>query len=261
MDILREVDYQLKFLLLFALRGRRSIDFNLATEMKKAEGFHDVVFEFQQSETESAWHFLQVKHSSTKNKLQIKDLESKKKTSPFSISKYFDAYCEIKKEELFKNRPESHKFAVVTNRQSALENEREKVRVRDMICSIAIDPFHEDDILYFENGQNRSFAAKKYKLKCDMPGRDKLLDSFLNEFFIVTDYPNDVELEKLIENELSKCIRNEQMIHFVYLEFEYNLKKFFSKRAGSYYVKADVELFIKETRSAVEKSHSDSNED
>lgn len=251
---------QAKFLMLFALRGRRHHNFNLAADMKKAMCFNDVVFESLDSEKENArltWHFLQVKYTSKNKQLQLKHLKS---NALFSLTTRFEAYCNIKKEELFKNPPSSHKFVVVTNRQSDLDGK--EVEVDGTVCSIELVTFGEDDILFFQSGQNILFGAKKYKLKRKTPSinNEELIDSFLDEFFIVTDYPGEEELAELITNELSDLFEiNKQMTRrYVYASLEQQMLDICSETVRVYYAKQDVDAFIEDVRQTFGENLSDS---
>lgn len=245
-------NYQVKFLMLFALRGRRYYNFNLATEMDLAEGFDDVVFETVDSEKGEnlTWHFLQVKHSTTNEKLQLGDLESTLENSEFSLLNYFMAYCNIKEQHLFNNPPSSHKFAIVSNRHSDLD--RKDVKVGNMVCSIEVDTLNEDDILYFESGHNKPFAAKKYKLKhkrssYSSPFNKQTIDTFFDEFYFVTDYPDEVELGKLIENELCQNEKiDKNNIYLVNGALNMEMWDLFSQEPADYYTKRKIDNFFEE---------------
>lgn len=247
--------YQAKFLMLFALRGKRYRSFNLATEMNLAKDFDDVVFESEDFQgNERAWHFLQVKHNTTNGNLQLEDLDSTYNKAEFSLSKYFVAYCNIKKEDLFNDPRSSHKFAIVTNRSSDLN--KKDVKVDNTDCSIEVDTLDEDDILYFESGHNKPFAAKKYRLKHKISSSRELFTSFLDQFYFVTDYPNTAELRELIDNEFSKFLKNrfderiisEKKLYVLNRTFELEMMDFITNKTPDntykYYTPTNLDDFI-----------------
>lgn len=186
--------YTLNIFALHALYGKKTISFNLGSAMDLAQGFEDIVLETSDEPRimfrENMWSFLKVVDDSSATNLQPNDLESMQ--SEYSLSNMLTAYRRIKQEPTFNNPPSSHKFGFVTNRKSLLENA--EVTVGNIRCTIEPDRLRFGDALYLDEEQ-----GKKYKLK---PKSSDDFDNFFNEFYFVTDYPDNEELERAIKDAL-----------------------------------------------------------
>lgn len=99
--------YQLKLLMLFLHRGyKQGYQFKLATEMKEAEKFDDLVFEYQKlGDTKPSYFFLQAKHKQDDiNKhISLSDLLTKNIKGEFCLIKYLVSYLRIKKNPQFQD--------------------------------------------------------------------------------------------------------------------------------------------------------------
>lgn len=231
----------------FALRGKRHLDFKIASNMKLANGFNDVVLASVDWEDRKhlTWHFVRVTQTS-KKKIEKNDLESTRKNAPFSMSNRFSEYVAIKKKELFAES--THIFSQVTDCVSDLHEMH--VNVCNVECVIRLVQLSSEDFLYFERGNNKPVAPKKYMLERKSSGGKELefFSVFLEEFFLVTDYPDEKELERLFEKELCPNEKNDTSANFentVYLVsggFQWETLKFQS--SSKYYTKNDLEKFM-----------------
>lgn len=106
------IDYQELWLILFLMRVMdKKCPFRLATELKSAAGFDDVVLQCKQNKT-TIHRFVQVKHKQDgTEKISVGSLLTK--SSEFNLLKYFIAYLKIKSNGKFKG--EMKYFAIVTN--------------------------------------------------------------------------------------------------------------------------------------------------
>lgn len=114
--------YQLKILMLFLYRGyQKRYSFRLATEMKAAEKFDDLVFEYKKpGDTKSTFLCIQAKHrQDNENRQDNEKLITytnlvKSQSGPYGLGKYFISYQRIIKSEIFKNG-ELGKVCLFTN--------------------------------------------------------------------------------------------------------------------------------------------------
>nr|XP_046481066.1 uncharacterized protein LOC124218562 isoform X2 [Neodiprion pinetum] len=147
--------YQLKVLTLFMVRGiRQNLEFSLITEMEAARSFDDLVLSYKpNADTDvKVYRFVQVKHSQNESReINVADLFDT--TSDFALKKYFDSYCEIKKDPIF-NKGELKDFIIYTNIDLVEENfELQEIKL------IADNQFDE-----FLHPETNKIKSKRYRL-------------------------------------------------------------------------------------------------
>ncbi|WP_374698541.1 NB-ARC domain-containing protein [Wolbachia endosymbiont (group B) of Limnophora tigrina] len=214
--------YQLKWLMLFLKRGLdREYSFRLNTEVRSAEGFDDIVFQYEQNGT-TVHRFIQIKHKQEgTEKISVGSLLTK--SSQFNLLKYFVAYLKIKSNGKFKS--EIKDFIIATNIDfDFADSTQHAVRKLRMMLSgenkgkevsvVKIDI--QDEFLDIGNGaryriNDSGGSIAQYLeqhmdfIKCEV-GREvsnEKIKGFLNELAFVVNLPNDVELERLIKDEIS----------------------------------------------------------
>ncbi|WP_341818977.1 ankyrin repeat domain-containing protein [Wolbachia endosymbiont (group B) of Phasia obesa] len=153
--------YQLKLLMLFLKRGAdKGYSFGLATEVKIAEKFDDIVFRFYEN-GKKVWRFLQAKHRQDEvdEKGKPKTISQrallKEDDSDFSLQKYFISDRKIKQRPEFKDS-ELRDFTLCTN--ISLD---EKLQQHFAEAG-------EDDILKFDRYTRKK--CKRFKLRTDKDG-------------------------------------------------------------------------------------------
>ncbi|UPA55032.1 hypothetical protein MWH06_07370 [Wolbachia pipientis] len=195
--------------------------FYLATELKSAKGFDDVVL--QREENKAVVHkFAQVKHSQNgTKKISVGSLLTK--SGKFNLLKYFAAYLKIKSNGKFKS--EIKDFIIATNIDfDFADSTQHAVRKLRMMLSgenegkevsvVKIDI--QDEFLDIGNGAryriNDSGGSIAQYLKQNMGfikreiGRevsDKEIEDFLNELVFVVNLPNEDQLRELFKGKLS----------------------------------------------------------
>lgn len=107
--------YQLKVVMLFAIRAlNKRESFSLATEVKLAEKFDDLVIKVQRKGKNGiVVTFLQAKHKIKETKKISIDGLLHEGNHDFSLQKYYISYCKIKNSKKFKGTLEN--FIICTN--------------------------------------------------------------------------------------------------------------------------------------------------
>ncbi len=192
--------------------------FRLATELKSAAGFDDVVLQCKQNKT-TIHRFVQVKHKQDgTEKISVGSLLTK--SGEFNLLKYFIAYLKIKSNGKFKG--EMKYFAIVTNIDfdftDSAQHEVRKLRMMSRgknkekeISVIRIDTQDEfldvgDGVRYkFDNSiisylqENKDFIKGKVGREVS----DKEVEDFLNELVFAVNLPNESQLKELFKGEMS----------------------------------------------------------
>ncbi|XP_065224715.1 uncharacterized protein LOC135848678 isoform X2 [Planococcus citri] len=200
------ISYQIKLLIHFLNYGmdRRGKDkqyfFSLATEMKEAEKFDDVVFRYTKDNGRWIYRFLQAKHRSCV-KTHISGLLDI--NSDFYLPKYFDSFCKIKKNPYFKDQILGD-FIICTN--AGLEDK----------AKAYFTPLDDDDyILNFPDSKSKcyEFDFDNFPKKSQLIGKLKKIEAsktemsdFFSKLVFAIDMPNETELENIIVKDISKKI-------------------------------------------------------
>ncbi|MFP3023298.1 MAG: hypothetical protein ACEY3K_10525, partial [Wolbachia sp.] len=113
-NFIHGIDYQKLWLLLFLIRVcavDKGCPFYLATEMRSAAGFDDIVFQDRQN---GKTKFIQIKHKRDgHDKISVDDLLTQGKKSKFGLAKYFAAYFKTENSAEFSGGVKD--FVVATN--------------------------------------------------------------------------------------------------------------------------------------------------
>jgi len=159
--------YQWKLLMLFAFNSHKlGYDFHLATEMKAAEKFDDVVLRYEKAGSGVGhWRFLQAKHSQTANgskKITAKDL-LKKEDGNFSLQKYFLSFQKIKRNEKFQSG-KLQDFIICTNGDFDFDNgfqhhSLKKLRHQE---ALYLEPVTEADEMFNVSGERYRFVSSSH---------------------------------------------------------------------------------------------------
>lgn len=201
-NFIHGIDYQKLWLMLFF---RRAVDrkyfFRLATEMSSAAGFDDIVFRYEQNGT-TVCMLIQVKHKQDgSKKICVGDLLTK--SGELNLVKHFAAFLEIQGNEEFKDKIKD--FFIVINVDFDYESLAskgitvEKIETQDEFLNIGdsakykLRDLHNNIAQYLEQGMSAE----------DREVSDEEIKGFLNELVFVVNLPSDVELEKLIRNEIN----------------------------------------------------------
>ncbi|MFP3015539.1 MAG: ankyrin repeat domain-containing protein [Wolbachia sp.] len=201
-NFIHGIDYQKLWLMLFFRRAvNRKYFFRLATEMSSAAGFDDIVFLDEQNGT-TVCMLIQVKHKQDDSKkICVGDLLTK--SGELNLVKHFAAFLEIRGNEEFKDKIKD--FFIVINVDFDYESLAskgitvEKIETQDEFLNIGdsakykLRDLHNNIAQYLE--QEMSAGGREVS--------DEEIRGFLNELVFVVNLPNDVELEKLIRNEIN----------------------------------------------------------
>ncbi|XP_046613032.1 uncharacterized protein LOC124301698 [Neodiprion virginianus] len=152
--------YQLKVLMLFMTRGlRKDLKFRLATEMKAAGNFDDLVLELKcddDTDSKKSYRFLQAKHKQSNSTLTKAEALFEDKV--FNLSTYFDSYCQIKSHPVF-SQGDLIDFIIYTT----VDLDVEKLKSQGIKL---IPDEQRDDFLDFEN---TNYGNRRYKFDSEGP--------------------------------------------------------------------------------------------
>ncbi|WP_265027038.1 hypothetical protein [Wolbachia endosymbiont (group A) of Bombylius major] len=201
-NFIHGIDYQKLWLMLFFRRAvNRKYFFRLATEMSSAAGFDDIVFRYEQNGT-TVCMLIQVKHKQDgSKKICVGDLLTK--SGELNLVKHFAAFLEIQGNEEFKDKIKD--FFIVINVDFDYESLAskgitvEKIETQDEFLNIG-------DSAKYKLRDLRNNIAQYLKQRMSAEDRevsDEEIKGFLNELVFVVNLPSDVELEKLIRNEIN----------------------------------------------------------
>ncbi len=201
-NFIHGIDYQKLWLMLFFRRAvNRKYFFRLATEMSSAAGFDDIVFRYEQNGT-TVCMLIQVKHKQDgSKKICVGDLLTK--SGELNLVKHFAAFLEIQGNEEFKDKMKD--FFIITNVDFDHESLAskgitvEKIDTQDEFLNIG-------DSAKYKLGGLHNNIAQYLKQGMSAGGRkvsNEKIKGFLNELVFVVNLPNDVELERLIKDEIS----------------------------------------------------------
>ena len=139
--------YQLKILMLFLWRGiSQQFSFRLGTEIKEANKFDDLVFEYIEG-GKKVYRLLQAKHKLDESKkITVHNLLEQPK-GDYSLIKYFFSYQDSKGQDLFKNG--TIKDIIICTNIGFNFNDLEKAQIKvERIIG-------KDDILDIESGEKQ----------------------------------------------------------------------------------------------------------
>ncbi len=201
-NFIHGIDYQKLWLMLFFRRAvNRKYFFRLATEMSSAAGFDDIVFRYEQNGT-TVCMLIQVKHKQDgSKKICVGDLLTK--SGELNLVKHFAAFLEIQGNEEFKDKIKD--FFIVINVDFDYESLAskgitvEKIETQDEFLNIG-------DSAKYKLRDLRNNIAQYLKQRMSAEDREvsgEEIKGFLNELVFVVNLPSDVELEKLIRNEIN----------------------------------------------------------
>ncbi|XP_076672115.1 uncharacterized protein LOC143371117 [Andrena cerasifolii] len=206
--------YQLKILMLFLWRGiSQQCSFRLGTEIKEANKFDDLVFEYIEG-GKKVYRLLQAKHKLDESKkITVKNLLAQPK-GDYSLIKYFFSYQDSKEQELFKNGTIKD-IIICTNIGFNFDDlEKAEIKVERIIG--------KDDILDIECGGKQPVRYRfnqdviillKPKLQAynvvELPKKqitysDDEIKDFLNHLVFAINQPNEEELGQIIKEEIGK---------------------------------------------------------
>nr|XP_012231843.1 PREDICTED: uncharacterized protein LOC105677659 [Linepithema humile] len=217
--VTRGITYQIKMLTWVAWKLMRKDDMNdwlLATEMRNARGFHDLVLKYKINNKDEAtpqymYRFVQIKlKMSKKTKISMTTLTSMQKNErQFSLLYLFKAYLGIitGKESI---KPEQIKDLIIFTNRGLGES------LRFLI------PVKEDEIIGFEG------KGKQYRIDTNMVqtepcimmalrqncrSDDRIILGFLKKVVFMVDQPPEPEMEELITKEMSKVFHSPQIFY------------------------------------------------
>ncbi|WP_265037767.1 NB-ARC domain-containing protein [Wolbachia endosymbiont (group A) of Hylaeus communis] len=169
--------------------------------MSSAAGFDDIVFRYEQNGT-TVCMLIQVKHKQDgSKKICVGDLLTK--SGELNLVKHFAAFLEIQGNEEFKDKIKD--FFIVINVDFDYESLAskgitvEKIETQDEFLNIG-------DSAKYKLRDLRNNIAQYLKQRMSAEDRevsDEEIKGFLNELVFVVNLPSDVELEKLIRNEIN----------------------------------------------------------
>lgn len=195
-DTLHGNTYQLKLLMLFLHRGlKNGYEFELATEMDKADKFDDLVLWYQKPGEQAKYRFLQAKHKFNEMKvISYRNLLPEtvyQKKGDFSLLKYFISFLKIKNDTAFKNG-KLEDFCICTNISlpcGLLEKNQKNISLMNMLEEITTpDPIlknsYNQGVRYkfkqtFYQG-NSDEKKEFYKKLRECPSKEKLANALYN---------------------------------------------------------------------------------
>ncbi|QOD38164.1 NB-ARC domain-containing protein [Candidatus Wolbachia massiliensis] len=216
------IAYQ-ELLLVFSFMNMmdKKCPFYLATELKSAKGFDDIVL--QRKQNEAVVHkFVQAKHKQDgAEKISVGSLLTK--SGEFNLSKYFIAYLKIKNSGEFES--EIKDFIIATNIDfdfaDLTQHEVRKLRMMlsgknkgKEISVIRVDTQDEfldigDSARYGINDSDGSIAQYLkqnmdfIKRKVGREVSDKEIEGFLNELTFAVNLPNEDQLKELFKGKIN----------------------------------------------------------
>lgn len=164
--------YQLKLIMMFLQRGLlNGYRFELATERDDAEKFDDVVFEFSKRKSYGSplniGRFLQAKHKLDDNKtITVNDLITQA-NGEFSLKKYFDSYCKIRRSHIFESDLCKRDFVLCTNIGFKYGDSKDGVTLSQDIFDQVVD----------EHG---IFDTTLLRFKKDFEGKKQITSAIMN---------------------------------------------------------------------------------
>ncbi|WP_254229499.1 ATP-binding protein [Wolbachia pipientis] len=199
--------YQLKLLMLFLYRGvSNQYSFRLATEVKEAEKFDDLVFQYVQ-DGKIKYRLLQAKHKLDESKkITLDDLLGRNDNN-YNLAKYFFSYREAKKNKLFQNGI-IEDVIICTNIGFDLPDlKRNGIEIKNIEGL--------DYILDIKNSASKRYSFNRGLISKLKPILDKNLkhgnlisdeeiQDFLNHLVFAVNQPNEEELGKIIKNEIGE---------------------------------------------------------
>ncbi|WP_410542264.1 tetratricopeptide repeat protein [Wolbachia endosymbiont of Tetranychus urticae] len=199
--------YQLKLLMLFLYRGvSNQYSFRLATEVKEAEKFDDLVFQYVE-DGKIKYRLLQAKHKLDQSKkITLDDLLGRNDNN-YNLVKYFFSYRDAKKSKLFQDGI-IEDVIICTNIGLDLPDlKRNGIEVKNIEGL--------DCILDIKNSASKRYGFNQgliSKLKPILDTNlkhgnlisDEEIQDFLNHLVFAVNQPNEEELGKIIKSEIGE---------------------------------------------------------
>ena len=210
--------YQLKLLMLFLWRGiSKQYSFRLGTEIKEANKFDDLVFEYDE-DGNKVYLLLQAKHKLNES-TKITDFDLLKDSKgDFNLIKYFLSYQNSKGQELFKNG--TIKDIIICTNIGFKFNDLEKAQIKvERIIG-------KDDILDIECGEKQPVCYRfnqdvaillKLELQAynavQLPKKkitysDDEIEDFLDHLVFAINQPNQAQLDTIIQKDMGEEFNN-----------------------------------------------------
>ncbi|XP_030763374.1 uncharacterized protein LOC115887953 [Sitophilus oryzae] len=247
--------FQLRLLMLYlhrALKLYKNRQFYIATEMKAAEVFDDVVLLYQDESNEWVWRFLQAKHTlDEENNIVTKTniFNSSKTLHGMALVKYLRSYCKIKRCETFEGaRLDSfilcanHNF----NEEAMKHLELDQTTVRDPILEFRGRKCKKYKLTIESKQELLDAYHKRYDSNEIQPTIEDL-DEFFDKFRFMLEYPNKDELHKLINKEIGEEVKLLNP-YFATNSFQEEVHRWFAEYkdgSSSYLVKEEGDKFFK----------------
>lgn len=257
---------QLKWLMLFLKRAMdKEYSFRLATELRLAASFDDLVFQYEQN-GKIIHRFMQIKHTRKRyKKISIDDLLTHKKNDDFGLVKYLIAYFIIKGSGKFDNGI-LEDFIIATNADFDLKSLVDKkisvtkIKTKDDFLSIGNSARYKLKDLKGNIAQylKQSMASMKDKLSKKISNGKKISDEeidkgikdFLNKLVFAVNLPNEVELSEIIKNELGKEFNNIDRKN-VYSRFQEEALDWMKAEEGKFLSHEEINEFFEKIREEI----------
>ncbi|WP_410542965.1 FxSxx-COOH system tetratricopeptide repeat protein [Wolbachia endosymbiont of Tetranychus urticae] len=199
--------YQLKLLMLFLYRGvSNQYSFLLATEVKEAGKFDDLVFQYIE-DGKIKYRLLQAKHKLDESKkITLDDLLGKNDNN-YNLAKYFFSYRDAKKSKLFQDGIIENVIICTNIGLDLLDLKRNGIEVKNIEGL--------DCVLDIKNSASKRYGFNQGLISKLKPILDKNLkhgnlisdeeiQDFLNHLVFAINQPNEEELGKIIKDEIGE---------------------------------------------------------
>ncbi|WP_250295221.1 ATP-binding protein [Wolbachia endosymbiont of Oedothorax gibbosus] len=243
----------------------KEYSFRLATELRLAASFDDLVFQYEQN-GKIIHRFMQIKHTRKRyKKISIDDLLTHKKNDDFGLVKYLIAYFIIKGSGKFDNGI-LEDFIIATNADFDLKSLVDKkisvtkIKTKDDFLSIGNSARYKLKDLKGNIAQylKQSMASMKDKLSKKISNGKKISDEeidkgikdFLNKLVFAVNLPNEVELGEIIKNELGKEFNNIDRKN-VYSRFQEEALDWMKAEEGKFLSHEEINEFFEKIREEI----------
>jgi hypothetical protein len=231
--------YQARIATLYAFRGRK-YNYQIASEMKKAEKFDDVVFEYIK-DGNKYFQLVQSKHKIGKNSVALiktKDLKTKK--GDYSLPKYLESFKKVSDDPIFKDHP--LQLIIFTN----IDIDRKDLADNGIILTKEVGDMNE--ILNLKGNLFQISAKSDFKATQDFA--DAEYQKFFANLYFAVNQPCEEELIDLIDKEVRKEFKLDktQLITNTINSFVTTLS---DKSEGEYLTKEGFENFLKDLKNLI----------